>query len=125
MYQPSSMTEYFQPYFATPASTVVFALKSASSIVSPYASQLFQPIGGVGAGLCACNETANADSRPSTETITAKNDLLRDMGKHITHPVSAGRLPRPYQSWRGSAICHAGPPRDGRNSVNSAGSECN
>src|SRR3954470_9649983 len=83
-YQPSSMTAYCQPYCLRPASTFALSRYWASSMVSPYASQLFQPSGGVGATDCAA-----ALMERLTATTRADNHAVRSMTKHIAHPLGA------------------------------------
>src|SRR5436305_12837663 len=83
-YQPSSMTAYCQPYCLRPASTFTLSRYCASSMVSPYASQLFQPSGGVGATVCAA-----ALMERLTATTRADNHAFRSMTKRIAHPLGA------------------------------------
>ena len=71
-YHPSSTTTYCQPNsFSCAAITTILARNCASFTVSPYESQLFHPIGGVGASTLSCapiretmsNKTAAAQKR--------------------------------------------------------------
>ena len=61
MYHPRRSPRSANPGASTLSSTRAFALNCASSIVKPYASQLFHPIGGVGAmepaGCAAAGDT--------------------------------------------------------------------